>query len=659
MAFVLTCSDLSKSFGSDVIFENISFQLEENEKLGILGSNGTGKSTLLKTIVGEITPDSGTVTLASGKKLGYLAQYQKDDLSGSIYDIVLSAREDLIREEAELRDMEAKMSTVSGDELNKLIESYHAKSESFEAKGGLFFRSEAGGVLKGLGFTEEDFTKSFNQLSGGQKTRVSLGRLLAAKPDVLLLDEPINHLDLHSIEWLETFLSNYSGAVILVAHDRYFLNRTIDHALDLSMHPAHLFTGNYKAYTEQKRDLEVTLEREYEKQQKEIAHQEAVITKLQSFNREKSIKRAESRKKMLDKIDRIEKPVEEETGMHLVLEPNSRSGNDVLDVSDLSKSFDGIKLFSNLNFHIMRQERVAILGDNGTGKTTTLKIINGLLPADSGKVHIGTGVTIGYYDQEQQNLNEDATLFDELQNAYPNLNNTKVRSILAAFRFKGDHVYKKIRDLSGGERGRVSLAKLMLSGANFLILDEPTNHLDMESKEILEEALNAYTGTLLYVSHDRYFINQTAQRILEIHPDGLREYLGNYDYYLQKKAEEAEAASSGSGSAASAAVSENGVLSNTGEESASGNKDSGIDYQEQKKRKAARKKLERALSDLEENISSKEERISEIDASFEDEAIAKNSAKLNELTQERSKLEEELEDAYAKWESLSMELDGE
>lgn len=655
MAFVLTCSDLTKAFGSDVIFDHISFQLEENEKLGILGSNGTGKSTLLKCIVGEMTPDSGTVTLASGKKLGYLAQYQKDDWAGNIYDIVLSARQDLIREEEELRDMEEEMSRVTGDALNQLIETYHVKSQTFEEKGGLVFRSQAAGVLKGLGFSEEDFSKSMDQLSGGQKTRVSLSRLLSAKPDVLLLDEPINHLDLHSIEWLETFLANYSGAVILVAHDRYFLNRTIDHALDLSMHPAHLFTGNYKAYTEQKRELLITLEREYEKQQKEIAHQEAVITRLQSFNREKSIKRAESRKKVLDKMERMERPKEEDTGMKLVLEPNSRSGNDVLTVTNLSKSFDDRLLFKNLNFQIRRQERVAILGDNGTGKTTTLKIINGILPADSGSVHIGTGVTIGYYDQEQQNLNEDATLFEELQNAYPNLNNTRVRSILAAFRFKGDHVYKKIRELSGGERGRVSLAKLMLSGANFLILDEPTNHLDMESKEILEEALNAYTGTLLYVSHDRYFINQTAKRILEIHEDGMKEYLGNYDYYLEKKAEEDLTPSS-----ASAEISNvRSESEKKGDPSAEDSKDSGLDYQEQKRKKAARKKVERALASLEEEISKREERIREIDKAFTDESIAKNSAKLNELTNERSDLEVELEDAYAKWESLSMELDAE
>lgn len=650
MAFVLTCSGLTKSFGSDVIFHNISFQLEEREKLGILGSNGTGKSTLLKTIVGELEPDSGSVTLASGKKLGYLAQYQETDRTGTIYDIVLSAREDLIQREQELRDMEASMATLTGDALDQLLVNYHRKSEDFEKDGGLVFRSEVAGVLKGLGFVESDFQKTFSMLSGGQKTRVSLGRLLVSKPDVLLLDEPINHLDLHSIEWLETFLANYSGAVIIVAHDRYFLNRTIDHALDLSMHPAHLFTGNYKAYTQQRRDLLVTLQREYDKQQKEIEHQEAVIEKLQSFNREKSIKRAESRKKVLDKMERVEMPVVIEGGMNLTLEPNFRSGNDVLDVDNLAKGFDGIGLFDHLSFHVSRQDRVAILGDNGTGKTTMLKIINDITKADAGTVKIGSNVTIGYYDQEQQNLDESNTLFQELQNAYPNLDNTKVRSVLAAFRFQGDDVFKRISDLSGGERGRVSLAKLMLSGANFLILDEPTNHLDMESKEILEDALNAYTGTILYVSHDRYFINQTAQRILEINAHGLTEYLGNYDYYMEKKTALSDANLTTSMSSNNGKLSSDSTSSNQMSEGV-------IDYAEQKKRKAARKKVEKALADAETKISDFEEKITVIDLKFEDPEIQKNSSKLNELTAEREKIQADLDQIYNEWEDLSMELE--
>jgi len=641
LATILSCNNLSKAFGTDVIFENVSFQLNEHEHLGILGANGAGKSTLLKTILGELIPDSGTVTFQANTTIGYLAQYQDESVEGTIYEIVLSARNDLIEKEAVLRKMEASMSLLSGAELDLLIEDYHKKSEAFEAEGGLYFRSEAAGVLKGLGFEEDDFNKSFTMLSGGQKTRVNLGRLLIQKPDLLILDEPINHLDLHSIEWLENFLGNYDGSIIIVAHDRYFLNRTIDHVLDLSRHESRMYTGNYKAYVRQRDEYLLTRTREYEKQQKEIEHQEAIITKLKQFNREKSIKRAESREKMLSKIDRIEKPIDEETGMHLVLEPDLRSGNDVLDVSNLSMSFDnGPLLYENVNFHIVRQERVAIIGDNGTGKTTTLKIINRILSPKTGSIKIGANVSIGYYDQEQQNLTEDHTLFEELSDAYPNLNNTKVRSVLAAFRFTGDDVYKRIKDLSGGERGRVSLAKLMLSGANFLILDEPTNHLDMESKEILENALRNYTGTVLYVSHDRYFINQTATRILDLKKYGLVEYLGNYDDYLLKK-EEREA------SLNSSQRNTNQILTQDDNKAASK-----ADYAAQKQEKAERKKLENRFQKIEEDIARLESKRDQIDRELSDPVNATNSAKLNELSAERAAVEEQLEKLYSDWEEV-------
>ena len=651
MAFVLTCSGLTKSFGSNVIFHNISFQLEEREKLGILGSNGTGKSTLLKTIVGELEPDSGSVTLASGKKLGYLAQYQETDRTGTIYDIVLSAREDLIQREQELRDMEASMATLTGDALDQLLVNYHRKSEDFEKDGGLVFRSEVAGVLKGLGFVESDFQKTFSMLSGGQKTRVSLGRLLVSKPDVLLLDEPINHLDLHSIEWLETFLANYSGAVIIVAHDRYFLNRTIDHALDLSMHPAHLFTGNYKAYTQQRRDLLVTLQREYDKQQKEIEHQEAVIEKLQSFNREKSIKRAESREKALDKIERIEKPIDEKTDMHITLEPEITSGNDVLSVKGLSKSYEH-KLFSNIDFQIKRGEKVALIGNNGTGKTTILKIINGIVDADAGEIKLGSNVEIGYYDQEHQNLDPDKTLFDEIADAYPNLKATKIRNVLAAFLFTDDDVFKRIRDISGGERGRVSLAKLMLSNANFLILDEPTNHLDIMSKEILESAINSYTGTVLYVSHDRYFINKTASRILDLKNETILNYIGNYDYYLEKK-EVQELAVFGTTTQDNANVSSE----TTGTESASNGANQKLSWEEMKKQQAAKRKLENELKRTEEEIAAREAKIEALNEELSKPEVASNSYELNKIHEEQMQEEAALEELYAKWEELSLQQD--
>ena len=652
MATVLSCSDLSKAFGSDLIFENVSFQLEEHEHLGILGANGVGKSTLLKTIVGQLTPDTGSVTRASGASIGYLAQYQENSVEGTIYEIVLSARNDLLLAEAELRSMEESMERLSGDELTQLIDNYHKKSEAFESKGGLVFRSEAAGVLKGLGFSEEEFEKTFQTLSGGQKTRVNLGRLLVQKPDILILDEPINHLDLSSIEWLEGFLANYSGAVIIVAHDRYFLNRTIDHALDLSRHEAKMYKGNYKAYIEQRDRYLLTREREYEKQQAEIEHQEAVIKKLKQFNREKSIKRAESREKMLAKMERVERPEREQTGMNLVLEPDQRSGNDVLEVKGLSMRFDDDPfLYRNISFLVHRQERVAIIGDNGTGKTTTLKIINGLLKPVEGSVRIGTNVSIGYYDQEQQNLDESNTLFAELQNAYPNLDNTKVRSVLAAFRFTGDDAMKRISELSGGERGRVSLAKLMLSGANVLILDEPTNHLDMDSKEILENALNSFTGTVLYVSHDRYFINQTATRILDLTRAGLVEYLGNYDYYLEKKAQFEEAG-----------LLNSGVNPNSSKDISSNNEtvaasDSKSDYRLQKQEKAARRKIELALAKAEECISKLEKEKEEIERQFSDPETAKNSAKLNELSAKLEEINLELTKQYDEWERLSTELE--
>ena len=641
---ILSCQNVTKAFGEDVLFSDVSFQINEGEKFAIVGSNGTGKSTLLKTIVGELSPDDGNVVFAKDASFGYLAQYQNDEEEGTIYEIVLSARKELLKLESNLREMEGKMSQVSATELDSLMNDYHRRQEEFERLGGNTYRSEVTGVLKGLGFSEDDFGKQITELSGGQKTRVSLGKLLATKPDILILDEPINHLDLHSIEWLESFLLNYSGSVIIVAHDRFFLDRIVDHVIDLSSNKAYVYKGNYSSFVEQKDIRMISMLREYEKQQKEIKHQEEVIEKLRSYNREKSIKRAESRVKLLNKMERLENPEEWKKQMTLNLEPNIRSGNDVLSVDSISKAYDGNTVLKNLSFDINRMERVAIIGDNGTGKTTILKILNKIVEADSGLFTIGANVEIGYYDQEQQELSDEKTLFEEMSDAYPDLDNTKIRNVLAAFLFTGEDVFKKISMLSGGERGRLSLAKLMLSGANFLILDEPTNHLDMESKEVLENALNSYNGTILFVSHDRYFINKVATRILDLKEYGFNEYKGNYDYYLEKK-ELIEGL---------ALKNKEKVVSST--EKNTDSDSSKLSWEEQKRISAEKRKKENELAKIEEKIALLEEKIAKIDEEFLDASNQTNSAKLNELTKQQNEYKDELEVLYEKWDEAVAEM---
>ncbi len=532
---ILSCSHISKAFGTDQILSDISFHIEDQEKAAIVGINGAGKSTLLKIIVGELAADQGDVTLSRGKTLGYLAQHQDLDSESTIYEELKEVKRPIIEMEQQIRSLEIQMQDASGDELEQMLSAYSRLNHTFELENGYAWQSEITGVLKGLGFTEEEFSKTVSTLSGGQKTRVSLGKLLLSHPDVILLDEPTNHLDMESIAWLETYLLNYNGAVIIVAHDRYFLNRVVTKIVELEMGRGMVYLGNYTAYSEKKAMIRAAQMKAYLNQQQEIKHQEEVIAKLKSFNREKSIKRAESREKMLSKIQVLDKPAEVNDEMHISLEPNITSGNDVLTIRDLSKSFGAQKLFGHIDIDVKRGERVAIIGNNGTGKTTLLKLINGMLPSDTGTITLGSKVHIGYYDQEHHVLHMEKTVFEEVQDAYPNLTNTQVRNILAAFLFTGDDVFKRISDLSGGERGRVSLAKLMLSEANFLILDEPTNHLDITSKEILEDALRHYTGTVLYVSHDRYFINQTATRILELTGQTFLNYIGNYDYYLEKR----------------------------------------------------------------------------------------------------------------------------
>lgn len=636
---ILACHGISKAFEEKIIVDNGSFHIEDHEKAALVGPNGAGKSTILKMIVGELPTDSGNVILTRGKTLGYLAQHQNMNSSNSIYDEVKSAKAHLIAMEEQLRSIELEMKDLSGSELNSRMETYHRLTAAFERENGYAYESEITGVLKGLGFQEEEFSRPVSTLSGGQKTRVSLGKLLLSKPDILLLDEPTNHLDLNSITWLETYLLNYTGAVLIVSHDRYFLNRIVTKVIEIEAGQVMTYLGNYSDFSYKKKQLREAQLKEYLNQQQEIKHQEAVIEKLRSFNREKSIKRAESREKMLNKIERIEKPQEINTDIHLTLTPSVVSGNDVLSIEHLSKAFPPQQLFSDVSFEIKRGEHVAIIGDNGTGKTTLLKILNGLVDADHGSFTLGTNVHIGYYDQEHHVLHMEKTIFDEISDDYPSLTNTEIRNMLAAFLFTGDDVFKLIGDLSGGERGRVSLAKLMLSEANFLILDEPTNHLDIASKEILEHALNDYTGTLLYVSHDRYFINQTATRILDLVNQKFVNYIGNYDYYLEKKEELTAAYTSE-------------VNASDSSSSASAPSENKLSWQEQKEAQAKERKRQNDLRKTEERITALEERDSEIDQLMMKEEIFTNSVKCQELAQEKATIAEELEELYEKWEEL-------
>ena len=633
---ILSCQNISKSFVENKVLENISFHIEDNEKAAIVGINGAGKTTLLRIIVGESVPDSGTVTLSRGKTMGYLAQDGALDTESTIYEELLSVKQNLIDLEHRIRQCEAAMQSAEGKDLDSLMKQYDQLTHSFERDGGYAYKSEITGVLKGLGFTETEFEKPVSTLSGGQKTRVALSKLLLLKPDLIILDEPTNHLDMGSIAWLETYLLNYKGAVLIVSHDRYFLNRIAGKIVELDQTRATTFTGNYSDYAAKKEQLRAAAMHAYLNQQREIRHQEEVIEKLRSFNREKSIKRAQSREKMLEKMEVLEKPTQVRADMRIKLTPRKQSGVDVLTVSDLGKSFGSLTLFEHVDFEIKRGEHVAVIGDNGTGKTTLLKILNGLLPQDRGTFRLGTNVEIGYYDQEHHVLHGEKTLFEEISDDYPTLNNTEIRNLLAAFLFTGDDVFKRIEDLSGGERGRVSLAKLMLSEANFLILDEPTNHLDITSKEILEQALNRYTGTVFFVSHDRYFINKTATRILNLTGETVVNYLGNYDYYLEKCKELTRIYAPGKEEALKVQK----------------ESESKLDWKQQKEQQAHQRKRENDRKKTEDAIEQAEQRIAELEAAFSDSEIATNSAKLQELHQEYQEKQRKLQALYERWETL-------
>ena len=626
---ILNCNGICKTFVVDDVLCDVSFHIEEGEKAAIVGINGAGKSTLLKIITGELTADKGSVTVSKDATLGYLAQHQDISSDRTVYDEVLSVKQSVLDLELKLRSLELSMKHAEGAALSKLLSDYSAANHEFELLNGYALRSEVVGVLKGLGFSEYDHQKTISMLSGGEKTRVALAKLLLTAPDILLLDEPTNHLDLPSIAWLESYLASYPGSVIIVAHDRYFLDKIVTKIIELDLGHCRVYSGTYSEYSKKRAMVRDAMLKAYYNNQREIKHQEEVIAKLKSFNREKSIKRAESREKLLSKMEVVDKPVTDSDTMRIKLTPDVLSGNDVLTVSGLSKSFGERTLFSNVDFEIKRGERVALIGANGTGKTTILKIINGLADADFGNIRLGSNVTTGYYDQEHQVLDMNKTLFDEISDCYPDMNNTRIRNVLAAFCFTGDDVFKLVGNLSGGERGRMLLARLMLSNANFLLLDEPTNHLDIESKEILENALLSYEGTILFVSHDRYFINSVATRILELKESAVTNYIGNYDYYLEKSAV-SEAAS--------------GPV-----EKMSASKDERL---RQKEEQAAQRRKQNEIPRIEENISAIDGLLAEIDARLSLEENYTNHEKAAALGNERAMLCAEQDELYAKWEEL-------
>lgn len=639
---ILACNHIEKKFNDETLFSDVSFHINEHECTALVGVNGTGKTTLLRIIVGELPADNGDVILAKDTSVGYLPQQQAYHSDKSIYDELWEVKKDIVALEREIRVMEDTMQTASGEELTSLLERYHRMQTEFEAKDGYACKSQIMGIINGLGFVGNDMDKSINTLSGGQKTRVALGKLLLLEPDLLILDEPTNHLDLASIQWLETYLSNYKGSVLIVSHDRYFLDRIADKVVELDHGKATVFKGNYSDYAQKKELLRRDAIKQYENYQQTVRHQEQVIEKLRSFNREKSIKRAESREKMLEKMTPVDKPVTEQKSMHFSLVPEKESGKDVLRVENFGKSFGDLHLFEGVSFELFRGERVALIGKNGTGKTTLLKMLCELESPDQGSAVFGTNVELGYYDQEHNVLHEEKTIFDEIHDDYPDLNNTKIRNVLAAFLFTGEDVYKKISLLSGGEKGRVSLAKLMLSKANLLLLDEPTNHLDIDSKEILEDALNHYTGTVLYVSHDRYFIQKTATRILDLTHEHILSYDGNYDYYLAKKD-----------------LVENRYLGNTTEAAPKKEAPSTakLDWKEQKEREAKKRKLEAAYEKAESEIQKLENLIEDTDAQIALPEYASDVAKLTELSKQKERYEEELETAMEEWECAAQALE--
>lgn len=671
---IVSVQHISKAFLEVPVLTDISFHLEKGDRAAIVGINGAGKSTLLKIMMGELSADEGSVAFSRDASVGYLAQNQGLGMDGTIYEELLDVKKDLVELEQKIARDEHLMTQLTGAELGSVIEEYNDLLTRFQSGNGFSYKGEITGILRGLGFKDEEFDQPVSTLSGGQKTRVALAKLLLEKPDIILLDEPTNHLDIAAIRWLETYLANYKGTVLIVSHDRYFLDKTVNHIIEIENTHALVFNGNYSFYAEEKKKLRDQKWHQYLNNQAEIKHQEEVIAKLRQFNREKSIKRAESREKQLAKKEVIEKPFELRDDMRLTLKPCIRSGRDVMQVRHLSMGFEDKRLFDDITFDIQRGEHAAIIGNNGTGKSTLLKIIIGQLSPLSGTVRFGTNVHIGYYDQEHHVLTDSNTVFEEISDAHPDMTNTEIRSLLASFLFTGEDVFKRISDLSGGEKGRVSLAKLMLSEANFLILDEPTNHLDMVSKEVLENALNSYEGTVLYVSHDRYFMNRTASRILSLtdqlmlnYPGGQKDtqppacYIGNYDYYLEKSAQVESVLKAdelrriqeeGNGLSGTAAASTpSGAQAPVPEKTAPGGS---TDYKRQKEEQARLRKLQNDLKKCEAEIAQIEERSAAIDEEMARPENCTNLGKLSELQKEKSAGESRLEELYSRWEELSL-----
>ncbi|MBQ8247682.1 MAG: ABC-F type ribosomal protection protein [Lachnospiraceae bacterium] len=659
---ILSCQNISKSFGDKDVLKKVTFHINDHEKVALIGNNGAGKTTLFHIITKELDADEGDVAIKKDASIGYLSQHHDYTSTNTVYDELLVVKADVIRMEETLRQMEEDMKHLTEANLDAHMKAYHDKMHAFDLAGGYTYKSDIQGILRGLQFKEEDFNKPVSTLSGGERTRLLLGRILLEKPDLILLDEPTNYLDIESVRWLENYLLNVKSAVLVVSHDRYFINKIVSKVVEIENGNSLCYEGNYEDFIVKK---EVWLQSRlaaYENQQREIKHQEEVISKLRSFNREKSVKRADSRQKLLDRIERIDKPVEEKADMQFTLSPAIVSGNDVLSVKGLAKSYGDRTLFSNVSFEIKRGEHIALIGQNGTGKTNILKIINGLIDADNGCVKLGTNVTIGYFDQQSRVLDESKTVFDEISDTYPKLTQTEIRNVLAAFLFTGDEVFQPIRSLSGGERGRVVLAKLMLSGANFLILDEPTNHLDMVSKEVLEEALNAYTGTVLYVSHDRYFINRTASRILHLDGYNVTSYHGDYDYFLEKSSQDTErsadymsksAPATGNTDSTQVSVSAFGATASTVNNEAQ--TDAKLDWAKQKELQAAKRKRENQLAKTEKEIEELETKIADLQEEMSKPEFASNSVKLQELCKECDAAQSKLDELYELWEELSEE----
>lgn len=662
---ILSCQNISKSFGDKDVLKKVTFHINDHEKAALIGNNGAGKTTLFHIITKELDADAGEISIKKDASIGYLSQHHDYTSTNTVYDELLVVKADVIRMEEQLRAMEEEMKHLTEDNLDAHMKAYHDKMHAFDLAGGYTYKSDIQGILRGLQFKEEDFNKPVSTLSGGERTRLLLGRILLEKPDLILLDEPTNYLDIESVRWLENYLLNVKSAVLVVSHDRYFINKIVSKVIEIEQGNSLCYEGNYEDFIAKK---EVWLQSRiaaYENQQREIKHQEEVITKLRSFNREKSVKRADSRQKLLDRIERIDKPIEEKADMQFTLSPTVISGNDVLSVQELAKSYGERTLFSNVSFEIKRGEHIALIGQNGTGKTNILKIINGLIEADVGSVSLGTNVTIGYFDQQSRVLDESKTVFDEISDTYPKLTQTEIRNVLAAFLFTGDEVFQSIRSLSGGERGRVVLAKLMLSGANFLILDEPTNHLDMISKEVLEEALNSYTGTVLYVSHDRYFINRTASRILHLDGCKVTSYQGDYDYFLEKSTQDVNrqadymskgASASGNGSSLTGSVSNSDNSASASSSSSAGiQTEAKLDWAKQKELQAAKRKRKNQLAKTEKEIEELETKIAELQEEMSKPEIASNSVKLQDLCKECDADQSRLDELYELWEELSEE----